>query len=261
MYKEHKCFNEIPDDSQIWRYMSFAKFCDLVQRKALFFCRADKLGDPWESIYPLKNRGVAKRKITYLTGTPDGVKREEKIEDYGAPYSTKVSESLEDRKAFVVSCWHINDYESDALWKAYASTEGLAVKSTFGKLKKSMNSERDIHIGTVTYINPETDFIPEGWVFNPILHKRKSFAHENELRAVIWSTKFESRGDGTSAMRAVPNFKSENGEHIDVDLSTLSLEVIVSPLSPPWLTNVVKEFLDKSGLSIPVRRSTHLDPP
>ena len=36
----------------VWRYMDFAKFVDLLATEELYFARADKLGDPFEGLYP-----------------------------------------------------------------------------------------------------------------------------------------------------------------------------------------------------------------
>ena len=35
-------------DEKVWRYMSFARFLWLLQKKQLWLTRADHLGDPWE---------------------------------------------------------------------------------------------------------------------------------------------------------------------------------------------------------------------
>ena len=45
----HPCFT-VPDDpnASVWRYLDFTKFVDMLERRQLFFARADKLGDPFE---------------------------------------------------------------------------------------------------------------------------------------------------------------------------------------------------------------------
>jgi hypothetical protein len=40
---------------KIWRYMDLAKFVSLLQDSSFHFCRADRLGDPFEGSVPLKN--------------------------------------------------------------------------------------------------------------------------------------------------------------------------------------------------------------
>ena len=48
MYRPRNSFTPPPDNAVLWRYISFTKFVSLLTRKALFFARADKLGDPYE---------------------------------------------------------------------------------------------------------------------------------------------------------------------------------------------------------------------
>ena len=52
MISEHPSFESPADrDVSIWRYMDLAKFIWILQKKALFFARADQLGDPYEGHY------------------------------------------------------------------------------------------------------------------------------------------------------------------------------------------------------------------
>ena len=51
--------SRIPDfNSVIWRYMDFAQLVSLLDKEALFFCRADKLGDPFEGAWSDPTRKV-----------------------------------------------------------------------------------------------------------------------------------------------------------------------------------------------------------
>src|SRR5262249_36502984 len=89
-----------------------------------------------------------------------------------------------------LNCWHVNPYESAAMWKLYASNEeGVAIKSTVRRLKDSLSSYApDVFLGAVSYIDYGKDLIyrgnPFGNLFCAFLHKRRSFEHEQELRAV-----------------------------------------------------------------------------
>ena len=49
MYVEHSAFESPTDENaQIWRYLDFTKFVDLLDRRALFFARVDELTDQFE---------------------------------------------------------------------------------------------------------------------------------------------------------------------------------------------------------------------
>lgn len=61
MYKLHEAFNTPEERKKIWRYMDFTKFASMLEKKELFFARADKLGDPFEGSYPKEN--VQQREI------------------------------------------------------------------------------------------------------------------------------------------------------------------------------------------------------
>jgi hypothetical protein len=60
MYQDHPLLSPPPDDAVLWRYMDFTKFVSLLETSALFFCRPDQLGDPFEgSISPAEPPIVA----------------------------------------------------------------------------------------------------------------------------------------------------------------------------------------------------------
>ena len=44
-----------PSDAILWRYMDFTKFVALLEMRALFFARSDKLNDPFEGSLPKRN--------------------------------------------------------------------------------------------------------------------------------------------------------------------------------------------------------------
>ena len=48
-----------------------------------------------------------------------------------------------------INCWHMNDFESEAMWKLYLkSNEGIAIQSTYQRLIDSLsNTDLSIHIG------------------------------------------------------------------------------------------------------------------
>lgn len=77
-----------------------------------------------------------------------------------------------------MNCWHISDYESDAMWKLYLKgEEGIAIQSTYKQLSDSFNNyhENDVFIGVITYIDHEKDVIPWNNAYAPFVRKNKSF--------------------------------------------------------------------------------------
>jgi len=92
---------------------------------------------------------------------------------------------------YLVSCWHMNEFESAAMWRLYAGgNNAIALQTRFDRLASVLPDE--FGMGRVRYIDYLTDRIPEGNVFNPIMYKRKSFEHEEEVRAVKMDDTFDA---------------------------------------------------------------------
>ena len=244
MYKEHPVF-EKPEKAtaKIWRYMDFTKFASLLDKSALFFSRADKLGDPFEGSYSKFN--IQLRPIVY----------KDKIPSEALETMSRYQKRL--REFTAISCWYLNEYESAALWKLYLkSNEGIAIQSTFSRLKRSLKDEdHDIYIGKVKYIDFDTDWMPEGNTFYPFVHKRKSFEHEHELRAVI--QKVPSKDGKTDLSK--PLF--DDGIYVAVDLKSLIERIYVAPTCPAWLFELTKSVTKKYGLDKKVYQSSLDDVP
>jgi hypothetical protein len=151
-----------------------------------------------------------------------------------------------------VNCWHINDMQSDAMWKLYLhSNEGVAIRSTVGSLKESLiEKEPDIFIGKIKYIRYSKDVIPEG-TLSPYFHKRKAFEHENELRAVIQKVKLDSKGNPAFGIAT-----NKSGLTIPIDIDKLIKRIVISPKCLQWQRELVISILDKYGINKPVYHST-----
>ena len=98
---------------KIWRFMDFTKFVSLITKNALFFSRADKLGDPFEGSWP--RNSIEKRPEILGTGV-DKVVAKEISNNYGQ-YSKKLITHA------AINCWHANKYESAAMWKTNCFTQ------------------------------------------------------------------------------------------------------------------------------------------
>ncbi len=130
------------DSTKIWRYLDFTKFVSLIETSSLFFCRSDKLRDPFEGSLPLVNVKLRQEEPKPKNGYVDIFK----------PYSEMIGREI--RKFIHLNCWHINEYESEAMWNIFLkSDEGVAIQSTVGKLKRSFHmSQTPVFVGDVKYI-------------------------------------------------------------------------------------------------------------
>jgi len=245
MYKEHPVFEKPEDENaKIWRYMDFTKFISLLDKSALFFARADTLNDPFEGSYSKAN--IQLRPEIYKNGIPPKA-----LEDASKFYKFNT-------KCTVINCWHLNEHESAAMWRLYLkSNEGIAIVSTFNRLKDCFKAgNHNIHIGKVKYIDYEKDWLPEGNTFYPFVHKRKSFEHEQELRAVIQEHSYKKSG-GIDWFK--PPF--DDGIYVQVDLNVLIDKIYLAPTSPQWLFKLVISVTRKYGLDQEVLQSSLDDVP
>ena len=254
MYKEHPTFDQPSEDTILWRYMDFAEFVSLLERKALFFARGDLLDDPFEGTFPKGNAAVRPHIIG--ENIP-----EEVFEEAKQARSRVFSQS---RPAVLVNCWHENNYESAAMWEKYAKfNAGIAIRTTFIDFTSSLIDDQDIHIGRVKYIDYETGAIPDRSVVDPFLYKRPFFSHEREVRALTFSTIHLLLGDDLS-LRIVDSegisFEAK-GTYSKVDLGQLVHEVVVSPNAEDWFYDLVQSISQRYGLKATIRRSSLSDRP
>ena len=246
MYKAHRACNPPSSDGILWRFMDFTKFVSVLEKRALFFARADKLEDSYEGYLPNLKREEAQR---FFEGHDDCLE-------------TMFNSIKESPRYMLINCWHESDHESAAMWKLYAKDgSGIAIKTNFGSFKKSFTTSQDIFIGRISYIDYKTDSLPHNNLLSAFLCKRKSFEHEREVRAIV---QIPSPGDRNHGQEGVIDFSQDIcdvGNYYEVDLSRLIQEVIVSPYAPNWLLELIKSVAFRYNLKAPVVKSELADLP
>jgi len=220
--------------------MDFTKFVSLIDKSSLFFARADTFKDPFEGSYPRIN--VEARKSIFNT-----------VEDKKSIPKKMVSLStiyvLWPRYT-AINCWHVNEYESAAMWNLYLKTnKGIAIRTTYNLLKESIVDKEDVHLGLVKYIDYNKEYINANNCFEPFVHKRKSFEHEREIRAIVGKNPSDDNGIDFS----IENIDS--GLYIKVDLNVLISQIIVAPDSPKWFKELVSSILNKYGFYYTIGQS------
>jgi hypothetical protein len=242
MYKEHPSFKApLSPSDKVWRYMDFTKFLSLLESRSLYFTRADKFEDPFEGSYPKAN--VLSRLLV-----PNEVPLEHR-EKFMQAMSGLADSNRQWPRYTAINCWHLNNHESAAMWRLYLkSNEGIAIQTTFQKLRDSFSiTQDDIYLGQVSYIDYEIDWFESGNILNPFVHKRKSFEHEKEVRAVVmkWPTDpFDFAKDTIGQGLLIP-----------VDMNILVEKIYVSPDAPSWFASLVRSVVGRYNLNYEVTQS------
>ena len=220
-------FNE-PEDLgvSIWRYMTFDKFESLI-KDGLYFRRLDCFEDPFEGSFSYGNQ-----KIRESILLPE--MEFDKLRTF----------SREMRKRIYVSCWHINDCDSYAMWKIYSGCKGqsVSIKTTARKLKENLSH---VILSQIKYIDYRSDRIPETNLYNIFCYKRKAFEYEKELRA--WFIEIENHevgikrkitpGDLIEEIYIATNAKNDLRPRLQELLTTngLTTKIMQSPLDDKTL--------------------------
>jgi len=217
---------KLPEDPDtiVWKYLDLSKFLDLLLSKKLFMSRSDKVEDQYEGTFSEPTFEEIKK---LAINNPEFL-------NYYKTHREKVA----------ISSWHINEYESFAMWQIFTqNSEGLAIQSTIGRLQKALKPETNLkqYIGQVNYIDYKKEYIPFDDLFFPFLFKRKSFQYEREVRII----------SDTSDTAITIN----DGIKINVDISQLIDKIYIHPKSENWYKNLVIELVSKLGFDIAIEKS------
>jgi hypothetical protein len=275
------------ENVKIWRYMNFASFVSLLQRKALFFTSIAALqkSDPLEGALPIAIANFPVEELNNYVDENDNIDEEEKSE-----FKAKlkfISEAKEDYRwmkpielySNFVNCWHINEYESLAMWKLYCSTqEGIAIQSTYRRLEDSfIDTEVSPRYGGGRRIMPLVrmiNYVDHFDISAPIVDpsfpylyflKHKSFEHERELRAMLFIGG-TVQNDKPQLINLLPEsvpieYEKYSGIYFPVDPLILIENIFAAPNSPIWFYELIEKTIKQYDLNVPVVRSVLLQPP
>ncbi len=239
MFEEHPTFRAPPDEAKIWRYMDISKFVSILENKCLYFTRSDRFKDQFEGSLPI---------LSSINLHSFKAKMLQEVEEHNKKMF-RHDRVLKMRTTTGLNCWHLNEYESAAMWNLYLkSNEGFAIQSTFSRLKESLkDTDERVFIGLVNYLDYNRDQIPLMDTFSPFLTKRISFSHEKELRALIW--------DGSTVNSENIEPIDESRLNVDVNTDILIEKVYLAPNSPDWIESLTRKLMGRYELSVEVVRS------
>ncbi len=219
---------------KIWRYLTPSKFLALLDDRSLFFPNTELFEDPFEGAYPDANRALQDHIFANYPVTEDQQKAARDFYKWN-------------KHLTFVSCWHLSEHESDALWKIYGKTEkAVLIQSTYLRLKSCLPNY--VHIHPVTYIDYKVDRIPNGHSMYPFFFKRREFKYENELRAATGDLPIS---DHVRRVRI-----SDNGWSFPINVNKLIESVYVAPECPEETYICIKNASLQRGLVAPVLPSS-----
>ena len=210
---EHPCFPQPKDGTtKVWRYLDLAKFIWLLENKKLYLTNIAFLNDPHEGSKPkaLANQELQELQLMLLKplvekygGNSDNKEFLEEVSKIPSIADRLRLAQQQVRQWMYVNCWHLGNSESEAMWRLYCpGDKGVAIQTNYNKLVESIADISSIYIGQVTYIDYESQVFPSGNMLYPVMHKRISFTHEQEVRLVSskgpenWGTPQEVLSDG-----------------------------------------------------------------
>ena len=114
---------KLPEDPDtiVWKYLDLSKFVDLLLYRKLFLSRSDKFEDQYEGTFS---------EPTF-----------EEIRKLSINNPAFLDYYKSHRENVVISSWHINEYESFAMWQIFTQkSEGLAIQSTVGRIQEALKA-------------------------------------------------------------------------------------------------------------------------
>ena len=222
-----------PDNEnvKIWRYMDYTKFMSLVIDRELYFTPADLLGDRYEGSLP---KLVASEKYN-KSSDPD--------------LARTIHRNM--REVITVSCWHMNDSESTAMWQLYSEMNtGIAIQSTYKRLRECLAPFPEVRLAVAKYIDYDTGSFGYKDLWTPFIHKRSTFSHERELRAIVIQPE---RIEAVKRQKYPLEYKERLiRDRYPVNLSDLIETIYVAPNSAPWIGYLTSKIIEEKEIKIDV---------
>ncbi len=216
--------SDLADDTKIYRYMSLESFISMMESEKILFTKISEWDDPWEAFgskLPLFNEGKPVERL----------------------YSA--CEEL------FCQCWTLLA-ESDAMWRIYSTQKtGIQISTSLRKFRLLKNAKACV-ISKIVYGSSEYDLLIKSEAikmpFADALVKRDAFAHEQEVRVMVYG----------------PDVTDYNHEwsHIQLplDIANFIEGIKIDPRAEEWYVNTIREYCVRRGLNTEPSKSTLYDP-
>ncbi|WP_410879898.1 hypothetical protein [Myroides sp. DW712] len=136
------------------------------------------------------------------------------------------------------------------MWKIYSKEFGIAIETSYEKLKLSLKSGENVFPTEVAYIDFENNVFD--WKSNAMTVytiKRKEYKSESEFRLIISHPR--RLEDELARNTKLDRNQLYNGNpviHCEIDTNILITKIHVSPYAPKWYNELIKDVLMRYNL-------------
>lgn len=220
-------------DQVIWRYMPLEQMLFLLSTGTLHFSPLCRMKDTSEGQLPGRAFEQTRAMLPQHFFQPGAAIDADTMTDLLIAYR---------RRDACISCWYTDDSDNIAMWNEYAPRNGVAIRTTVGRLHSSLHGccDTNLHMARVTYYEPEEEerYIDDAYFGSLFIKHAEGFRDEKELRAVAHRT-----NDG-------------GGVNIPVASKVLIESLVLSPALPDWALPVISQLVTTLGFAGPIEHSS-----
>ena len=251
----------IPDATEVWRYLPLGRLLTAIKTRQLplTILASYSKDDPYETSVP---DVVVQSDCQIIFQDPPLVHCDEFETRPGYSADDSYQKLKARRRALLrsahASCWRWGEDESEAMWRIYDPCGSkVAIRSTFEKLQASIEDACTV-VSEVAYIDYKArNFLRYEHEYDPALHKRNAFLHEQEARVLRFSEDDFKRAGADEAHRAPDHV------YIDWDPEMVVDRIVLNPRCADWSLEMVTGAIEKlsATLAKAVRSSDLAEPP
>ena len=228
--------DKISEDTTVWRYFDLPSFLFLLINKKLVFRRMDQFADKLEGTMPESTRKEFEESFKRILSPDEASDR-----------AYTEAELIELYKMWCyVNSWTINESENYAFWKLYAKNEGIAIKTTIKKLTDAIiydpevvKNKQPITVKDANYEKPGIENVNQDTIYST---KYSAYSYESELRLFFRNQRDFKKNREQSIYCG---FNDEEVKYLEVDLTELVDEMIISPFTEVWYREMIISLLEK----------------
>lgn len=232
-------------DTPILRFMERWKFEDLLTGR-MYFRRADLFEDESEGL-PLDDYWQTLNLNRYDLN-------DIQVRNQHLGFDAQI------RQSYFIACWYLGLNEQVRMWRSYAKGNGVAVCSTYGRLKAALGAlvaEDKAHLGLVRYGSGHLVPGRVNLMIN-VSTKQLKYVDEREVRAMLWLVDPHETGnrhiDLANRFHPRPIYPTgqPEGVHRPVGLEELVTGAILSPFAEPGALRETEELIKRAGFAFPI---------